>query len=47
MKSAWEALVEEFKTVVGTKAFWFLLGLSLSGQTVPNIVEAARTIAGV
>lgn len=47
MKDTWDAFVGEVKTVAGTKAFWFLLGLSMSGATVPTIVDAVKTFIGV
>ena len=42
-----QPLVDEFKALAQTKAFWFLLGLSMSGQTIPNIVAAVRAFVGV
>jgi hypothetical protein len=47
MKDTFQAFVDEVKALADTKAFWFLLGLSVSGTSVPNIVETVRTFAGV
>lgn len=47
MKDVWNVFVEEMKTLLGTRAAWFLLGLSLSGATVPTIVDAVKQFAGV
>ena len=47
LKDAYAAFVAEVKNLAGTRAFWFLLGLSLSGQTVPQIVAAVKTFIGV
>lgn len=47
MRDTYEAFVAEVKALAGTKAFWFLLGLSMSGASVPTIVAAVRTFVGV
>lgn len=47
MKDTFEAFVGEVKALAGTRAFWFLLGLAMSGTSVPEMVEAVRAFAGV
>lgn len=47
MSDVLKAFVEEVKTLVGTRAAWFLLGLSLSGATVPDMVAAVKQFAGL
>lgn len=43
----YQSFVDEVKALAGTKAFWFLLGLSMSGTSVPGMVEAVRAFVGV
>lgn len=47
VKDAYAAFVAEVKSLCSTRAFWFLLGLSMSGQTVPAIVESVKQFVGV
>ncbi|HEX7765998.1 MAG TPA: hypothetical protein VF443_04755 [Nitrospira sp.] len=42
-----QPLIDEFKAIVQTKAFWFLLGLSMSGENIPSIVATVRAFIGV
>lgn len=42
-----DTIKDELKSLSGSKLFWFLAGVFLSGSDVPSVVNSLRTFVGV
>lgn len=42
-----ESFKEELKTLVGTRAFFFVLGMMVATNDVASVVQVVRTFLGV